>query len=136
MTQPPPSTAAAGADWHSLDPIAAALAGAVGDLKDAVVILVVVVFNALLGFWQEHRAEATLAAVREVRVLGAIGVIEMREPVDLRALTPRFVEAGVWLRPFGRLVYLMPPYVIDPADLSALTGAVRCVLSEAGAGDA
>ena len=79
---------------------------------------------------------AALATVREVRVLGAIGVVEMREPVDLRALTPHFVEAGVWLRPFGRLVYLIPPYVIDPADLSVLTGAVRRVLSEAGAGDA
>jgi adenosylmethionine-8-amino-7-oxononanoate aminotransferase len=75
---------------------------------------------------------AALATVREVRVLGAIGVIEMHEPVDLRAWTPRFVEAGIWLRPFGCLVYLMPPYVIDPVDLSLLTGAVRRVLSEAG----
>jgi adenosylmethionine-8-amino-7-oxononanoate aminotransferase len=75
---------------------------------------------------------AALATVREVRVLGAIGVIEMHAPVDLRTLTTRFVEAGVWLRPFGRLVYMMPPYVIDPADLSVLTGAVRHVLSEAG----
>lgn len=75
---------------------------------------------------------AALATVREVRVLGAIGIVEMHAPVDLRALTARFVEAGVWLRPFGRLVYMMPPYVIDPADLSVLTGAVRHVLSEAG----
>ncbi len=66
----------------------------------------------------------------DVRVLGAIGVIEMHAPVDLRALTPRFVEAGVWLRPFVRLVYMMPPYVIEPQDLSLLTGAVRRVLSE------
>ncbi len=75
---------------------------------------------------------AALATVREVRVLGAIGVVEMHAPVDLRTLTTRFVEASVWLRPFGRLVYMMPPYVIDPADLSVLTGAVRHVLSEAG----
>ncbi|HGM8104107.1 MAG: adenosylmethionine--8-amino-7-oxononanoate transaminase [Gammaproteobacteria bacterium HGW-Gammaproteobacteria-9] len=73
---------------------------------------------------------AALATVREVRVLGAIGVIEMHAPVDLRALTPRFVEAGIWLRPFGRLVYMMPAYVIEPQDLSLLTGAVRRVLSE------
>jgi adenosylmethionine-8-amino-7-oxononanoate aminotransferase len=75
---------------------------------------------------------AALATVREVRVLGAIGVVEMHEPVDLRVLTPRFVEAGIWLRPFGRLVYTMPPYVIAPADLSVLTGALRRVLSELG----
>ena len=75
---------------------------------------------------------AALATVREVRVLGAIGVVEMHTPVDLRTLTTRFVEAGVWLRPFGRLVYMMPSYVIDPADLSVLTGAVQRVLSEVG----
>ena len=94
--------------------------------------------------WQERvrdierqlRAElaacAELPGVRDVRVLGAIGVVEMHEPVDLRALTPRFVEAGIWLRPFGRLVYMMPPYVIEPAELSALTDAVRRVLTEPG----
>lgn len=71
-----------------------------------------------------------LETVREVRVLGAIGVVEMHEPVDLRVLTPRFIEAGVWLRPFGRLVYVMPPYVMNPADLTQLTGAVISVLTE------
>jgi len=75
---------------------------------------------------------AALPAVRDVRVLGAIGVVEMHDPVDLRRLTPRFVEAGIWLRPFGRLVYMMPPYVIEPAELSALTDVVRRVLSEPG----
>ncbi|MEA3300079.1 MAG: adenosylmethionine--8-amino-7-oxononanoate transaminase [Pseudomonadota bacterium] len=88
------------------------------------------------GIEQQLRAElapcAALATVREVRVLGAIGVIEMHAPVDLLALTPRLVEAGIWLRPFGRLVYMMPPYVIEPQDLSLLTGAVRYVLMEAG----
>jgi adenosylmethionine---8-amino-7-oxononanoate aminotransferase len=80
----------------------------------------------------ELAACAELPAVREMRVLGAIGVVEMHDPVDLRRLTPRFVEAGIWLRPFGRLVYTMPPYVISPAELSALTDAMRRVLSEPG----
>jgi adenosylmethionine-8-amino-7-oxononanoate aminotransferase len=96
----------------------------------------------LEGDWQarvraiERQLHAELApcaahpAVHEVRVLGAIGVVEMHDPVDLRALTPRFVEAGIWLRPFGRLIYMMPPYVIAPEDLSRLTGALRRVLSE------
>ena len=88
------------------------------------------------GIQQQLRVElapcAALPAVRDVRVLGAIGVVEMHDPVDLRRLTPRFVEAGIWLRPFGRLVYMMPPYVIEPAELSALTDAVRRVLSEPG----
>lgn len=78
----------------------------------------------------ELAACAKLPGVRDVRVLGAIGVVEMHDPVDLRRLTSRFVEAGIWLRPFGRLVYMMPPYVISPAELSALTDAVRRVLSE------
>ncbi len=72
-----------------------------------------------------------LPVVRDVRVLGAIGVVETRSPIDPEWLMARFVEAGVWLRPFGRLVYLMPPYVIRPRDLSILTGEIRAALSEA-----
>ena len=64
------------------------------------------------------------AQVSEVRVLGAIGVVEMHDPVDMARITPAFVDAGVWVRPFGRMVYLMPPYVIDDADLARLTAAV------------
>ncbi len=67
-------------------------------------------------------------AVVDVRVLGAIGVVETREPVDVAAVQKRFVDAGVWIRPFGRLVYLMPPYVISSADLSVLTAAVGLAL--------
>lgn len=63
--------------------------------------------------------------VAEVRVLGAIGVVEMRDPVDVAAAQRRFVADGVWIRPFGRLVYLMPPYVIESDDLQRLTRAVE-----------
>jgi adenosylmethionine-8-amino-7-oxononanoate aminotransferase len=65
-----------------------------------------------------------LAGVRDVRVLGAIGVVELEREVDLAAATAVAVEQGVWLRPFRDLVYTMPPYVIDEDDLTALTAAV------------
>jgi len=64
------------------------------------------------------------ASVQEVRVLGAIGVVEMKQAVDMDSITRAFVDAGIWVRPFGRLVYLMPPFVIDDDDLAVLTRAV------------
>ncbi|HHH13312.1 MAG TPA: adenosylmethionine--8-amino-7-oxononanoate transaminase [Thiolapillus brandeum] len=70
-----------------------------------------------------------LPGVAEVRVLGAIGVVEMEEPVEMARIQPALVEAGAWVRPFGRLVYLMPPYVIGEADLATLCDAVHRVLA-------
>ncbi len=64
------------------------------------------------------------AAVADVRALGAIGVVEMKRPIDTRRVTAQLIEAGVWLRPFGRLLYLMPPYVMGPDDLSRVTAAM------------
>jgi adenosylmethionine-8-amino-7-oxononanoate aminotransferase len=71
---------------------------------------------------------AELNSVTDVRVLGAIGVVELHQPVDMKIIQPMLVEAGVWIRPFGKLVYLMPPYIIDDADLGRLTAAVFDVL--------
>ncbi len=67
-------------------------------------------------------------AVVDVRVLGAIAVVELDQPVDMMSLPIQFVEQGVWVRPFGRLIYLMPPYVTDDPDLKFLTRAVSNIV--------
>lgn len=73
------------------------------------------------------RAARELPAVADVRVLGAIGVVELNHPIDLAAATRAAVEHGVWLRPFRNLVYAMPPYVTTDTDLARVTDAIVAV---------
>ena len=90
--------------------------------------------------WQDRvnniqaQLQAELAACREldnvvdVRVLGAIGVVEVDRPVDMHVVPHWFVEQGVWIRPFGRLIYIMPPYIIEADELTQLTDAIYNVV--------
>ena len=63
--------------------------------------------------------------VADVRVLGAIGVVELHEPIDVAAVQAQLLARGVWLRPFGRLLYTMPPYAIEPGELAQVCAAMR-----------
>jgi len=71
-----------------------------------------------------------LAAVRDVRTLGAVGVIELRSPVDVPAVTRAALDRGVWVRPFRNLVYTMPPYVTSDDDLVTITAALVGAVEE------
>ena len=63
-----------------------------------------------------------------VQVLGGIGVLEMAQPLDTERVTKLLVERGVWLRPFGKLLYAMPPFVISERELAAVTDAMAAVV--------
>lgn len=84
----------------------------------------------------EHGLKTGLAPARnlphvaEVRVLGGIGVVEMQSTVRMQEITAAFVAKGIWVRPFGKLVYLMPPYIISAEDLQQLTNALIEVISD------
>ncbi len=112
------------------NPLAAAVAGASVDLL-------------LAGDWRADvgrletglraglAAAAGLAGVRDVRVLGAIGVVQLDHEVDVTAVTRAAVREGVWLRPFRDLVYTMPPYVTSDDDLDRICAAVRAAAAAA-----
>ena len=88
------------------------------------------------GHWQQQVAQIEqqlqqqlkplqqLASVNEVRVLGAIGVVEMHQPIDVAITQQLFIQRRVWIRPFGCLLYIMPPYLIEPEQLTRVTAAM------------
>jgi adenosylmethionine-8-amino-7-oxononanoate aminotransferase len=79
---------------------------------------------------QELACAAQLATVANVRCLGAIGVIELKDNVDMASIQARFIDKGVWMRPFGKLVYTMPPYIISDDDLRYLCQQIVVAVAE------
>ncbi|QYJ77599.1 adenosylmethionine--8-amino-7-oxononanoate transaminase [Shewanella acanthi] len=82
---------------------------------------------------EELKDAANIPSVKDVRVLGAVGVLEMHQSVNTAQLQQQFVDLGVWVRPFANLIYIMPPYTISTSQLSQLTSAMKQVAATIGA---
>ncbi len=81
------------------------------------------IFSQILPPLKEHNV------VKDVRWLGAIGVVELTQSVDMVAIQQHFVDCGVWIRPFGKLIYMMPPYISTEADLKKLVNAIESAIN-------
>ncbi|MFT7404508.1 adenosylmethionine--8-amino-7-oxononanoate transaminase [Zhongshania sp.] len=79
---------------------------------------------------EELSHAASLTSVANVRCLGAIGVIELKDNVDMTSIQARFINKGIWMRPFGKLVYTMPPYIISDQDLTQLCRSIVAAVTE------
>tara|TARA_R110002012_G_scaffold45966_9_gene121788 strand:- start:2715 stop:4052 length:1338 start_codon:yes stop_codon:yes gene_type:complete len=88
------------------------------------------VANISAAFKQQLLPLQTHHRVHDVRVLGAIGVVEATENVNMAEIQKRFVELGAWIRPFGKLIYVMPPFVISAEQITLLVNAISTVLNE------
>ncbi len=79
---------------------------------------------------RELRPAGEIKCVEDIRILGAIGVVELRDAVDMAWIQRKFVERGVWIRPFGKLCYIMPPFTISQTELTKLTSSLIQVIAE------